>query len=189
MNSKTSGPRPQFIEAQVHRALELVGECEPIGRKPLAEKLGVGEGSTRTILNRLKKVNLIKSTPQGHVLTQKGKRELKGRSGKFVKINAGNLTVGEVNVATIVKNASKKIKLGVEQRDAAIKAGAEGATILVFTDGELQFPKERVDLEKEIENKLLDSLQPNDGDVIIIGAGKNQASAERGALAAAESLT
>ncbi|KXB04331.1 hypothetical protein AKJ48_02980, partial [candidate division MSBL1 archaeon SCGC-AAA261O19] len=130
----TVGPQPRFSEAQVHRALEIIGGHSPLGRKKLAEKLGIGEGSVRTILTRLKRENLIASTPRGHIPTEKGKRELKKKARKFLQLDAGNLTVGEVDVATIVRHAYENVKLGIRQRDEAIKAGADGATVLVFSD-------------------------------------------------------
>ncbi|KXB03525.1 hypothetical protein AKJ48_03800, partial [candidate division MSBL1 archaeon SCGC-AAA261O19] len=129
-----AGPRPLFIKAHMRRTLELVSEHEPIGRKRLARKLRVGEGSMRTILNRLKDDKLVASTPQGHILTKKGKQEFKRKPRKFLTLDAGDLTVGEVDVATIVRKASEKVKLGIRQRDEAIKAGADGATVLVFSD-------------------------------------------------------
>ena len=93
----------------------------------------------RTILNQLKKQSLITSSRGGHALTAKGRRAL-GKPLKFMQVDAGNLTVGEVDVATIVRGAAAKVKKGIEQRDEAIKAGADGATVLVFKAGKLQFP-------------------------------------------------
>ncbi len=187
MNSEKSGPRPRFDEVQMKKALELIGKNEPIGRKRLAEKLGVGEGSMRTILDRLKGEGFVSSTARGHVLTDKGEKELEdGR--QFLRFDAGDLTVGENDVATIVRSVADKVDLGISQRDEAIKVGAEGATVFVFRDDDLSLPSSGEDLDEGVKSRLLEFFNPSNGDVIIIGTADDEISAERGALTAAESL-
>lgn len=187
MNLSAVGPLPRFAEAHVRRALELMAKYKTIGRKRLAEELGVGEGSVRTILNQLKRRGLIRSSKGGHELTAKGRREL-GKAGEYVQVDAGTLTVGEVDIATIVRGAAAKVRRGIEQRDEAIKAGASGATVLVFKNGKLQFPDGLSKIKREIGDALIEALKPREGDVIIIGTGKDKVEAEMGALAAARSL-
>jgi DNA-binding PadR family transcriptional regulator len=168
--------------------LELIRKYERTGRKQLAEAIGVGEGSMRTILNRLKKRGLIISSRGGHTLTTKGKRFL-GKPFQFVEVDAGALTVGEVDVATVVRGAAKKVRRGIEQRDEAIKAGADGATVLVFKGGRLQFPDGFMNVDKELAALLTKLLEPREGDVIIVGTAKDAIKAEEGARAAARLLT
>jgi DNA-binding PadR family transcriptional regulator len=181
------GPLPRFAEVHVKLALELIAENKTIGRKQLAKKLGVGEGSMRTILNQLKKQSLITSSRGGHALTVKGRRAL-GKPLEYVRVDAGDLTVGEVDVATIVRGAATKVKRGIEQRDEAIKAGADGATVLIFKAGKLQFPDGFAKIDEKV-GKLIKTFRPRDGDVVIIGTGKDVVKAEAGAKAAARTLT
>lgn len=181
------GPLPRFAEVHVRRALELIAEHKTIGRKQLAQKLGIGEGSMRTILNQLKKQSLITSSRGGHSLTAKGRSAL-GKPLEFVQINAGDLTVGDVDVATIVRGVAAKVKRGIEQRDEAIKAGADGATVLVFRAGKLQFPDGFARVEKGLVESLIKTFTPREGDAIIIGTAQDLAKAEAGAGAAAQSL-
>ncbi len=181
------GPLPRFADVHVKMALELIGKHERIGRKQLAEELGVGEGSMRTILNQLKKQSLISSSRGGHALTTKGRRAL-GKPLEFMQVDAGDLTVGEVDVATIVRGAAAKVKRGIEQRDEAIKVGARGATVLVFKRGKLQFPDGFARVEKGLAESLIETFTPREGDVIIIGTARDLAKAEEGVKAAAQSL-
>lgn len=183
-----AGPLPRFAKFHVRRALELLGEHKRIGRKKLAEELGLGEGSIRTLLSQLKRQGLIKSSRAGHELTAKGKREL-GKPLEFVRLDAGPLTVGRVDVATVVRGAAKQVKLGIEQRDEAIKVGAEGATVLVFEGGRLRFPSDPgAEVNERVARELLSRLKPRASDVIIIGTASDEVTAERGARAAALSL-
>jgi len=181
------GPLPRFAEVHVRRALELIAEYKTIGRKQLAKNLGVGEGSMRTILNQLKKQSLITSSRGGHTLTAKGRNTL-GKPLEFVQVDAGDLTVGDVDVATIVRGVATKVKRGIEQRDEAIKAGADGATVLVFKAGKLQFPDGFTKVDEKVVG-LVKTFGPRDGDVIIIGTGSDAIKAEVGARAAARTLT
>jgi len=181
------GPLPRFAEVHVRRALEIIAEHKTIGRKQLAKKLGIGEGSMRTILNQLKKQSLITSSRGGHALTAKGRHVL-GKPLEFVQVDAGDLTVGEVDVVTVVRGAAAKVKRGIEQRDEAIKAGADGATVLVFKAGKLQFPDGFTKVNKKVE-KLIKIFRPRNGDVIIIGTGSDVVKAEAGVRAAARTLT
>ena len=183
------GPLPRFAEAKVSKALRLIAEKGPLGRKELAGLLGVGEGSMRTILNRLKGRGLITSSRAGHAVTVKGKRRLRAEPFKCVRVDAGNLTVGDVDVALIVRGAAHKVKRGIEQRDEAIKAGADGATVLIFKSGELQFPDRFLRVEMELGETLTKIFRPREGDVIVIGTARNPMKAEDGARAAARTLT
>jgi DNA-binding PadR family transcriptional regulator len=181
------GPLPRFAEVQVRETLNLIEKYGRAGRKQLAEELGVGEGSMRTILDTLKKRGLITSSRGGHALTDKGRRFL-GRPLEFVMVDAGDLTVGEVDVATLVREAAAKVKKGIEQRDAAIKVGADGATVLVFKGGKLQFPNGFIKVNVKLE-KLIKIFRPREEDVIIIGTARDAVKAEAGARAAARTLT
>lgn len=171
------------------RALKIIEKNGILGRKEIAKELDLGEGSTRTVLNQLKGGGLIKSTPNGHSLTKKGGEKLVKRSEKLLSLDAGELTVGEKDVALIVKGAASKVKKGIEQRDEAIKAGADGATVLVFREGKLLVPGAQIELKTEVEVKLLKDLKPSEEDVIIIGTADDEATAEWGAIAAGESLS
>jgi DNA-binding MarR family transcriptional regulator len=181
------GPLPRFAEVHVRRALELIAEHKTIGRKQLAKKLGVGEGSMRTILNQLKKHGLITSYRGGHALTAKG-RQAVGRPLKFVQVDAGDLTVGEVDVATVVRGAASKVKKGIEQRDEAIKAGADGATVLVFRADKLRFPEGFARVDREVVRQLARMFNLREGDVVIIGTASDLIKAEAGVKAAVQSL-
>jgi len=181
------GPLPRFAEVHIHKALELIAKHGKIGRKELTRELGVGEGSVRTILNQLKKQGLITSSREGHALTTKGKWLL-GKPLKFIRIDVGNLAVGKINVATLVRRAADKVRRGTEQRDEAIKAGADGATVLVFKRGKFQFPDKFLKVKDSVNEYLLRIFRPSENDVLIIGSASDLFTAENGAKAAANSL-
>jgi predicted transcriptional regulator len=182
------GPLPRFSGVHTWQTLELLQKYGRIGRKQLVRKLGIGEGSVRTILKRLERRGLVASSRGGHFLTSKGRHFLAG-SPRFVRVEVGDLAVGKVSIATLVRGAASKVRFGVEQRDEAIKAGAAGATVLVFKHGRLQFPGKIFKIRKSIAKHLIKLLRPREGDAVVIGTGDTFAKAEAGARAAARSLT
>jgi len=184
------GRAPYFVEAHLVKALLTIDAEGPVGRVKLSKTLGLGEGATRTLIKHVENQRLIKTSRAGIVLTNSGKRlasNLKSRIGREVEIPKSSLTVGPFNVAILVKNAADAIKGGLEQRDAAIKVGALGATTLIFTRGGLNMPLVNEDIFRDlpaIREALVSELSPQENDVIIIGSANDKSTAELGAIAA-----
>ena len=185
------GRAPQFIEAHVIKALMTLSQESPIGRIKLAKTLGLSEGSIRTLIKHIEKEGLIRTSREGIALTTSGHRlmsSLKSRIGPVTEIPRSPLTVGAYNTAILIKAAADAVKTGVEQRDAAIKIGAKGATTLVFSQGRLIMPLVEEDVLKEgpkIREKMLSELKPEENDVIVIGSADTKLTAEYGAITAA----
>jgi len=186
------GRAPYFIEAHLVKALKIVDSEGPVGRVRLSKILGLGEGAVRTLVKHLKNEGLIKISRTGVILTDSGKKLssfLNSRISSETDVPQSSLTVGPFNIAVLVKNVADAIKYGLEQRDAAIKVGASGATTLIFSHGGLVMPRaEGEDIFKNIpaiRDVLISKLKPREGDVVIIGSGNDRLTAELGAIAAA----
>ena len=188
------GPAPAFNEAHVVKALELIGKYEPVGRIRLSKEVGLGEGTTRTLLKHLKNEGVTQSSRSGISLSREGKKlfsDLRNKFSESVEVPRSPLTVGAFNIAVLVRNAAPAIGSGMEQRDAAIKSGASGATTLVFSSTKLALPHREENFSKsmpELHDKLVTALNPKENDVIIIGSGANRNLAEIGAKMAAIKL-
>ncbi len=154
----------------------------------------MGEGATRTLIERLKDYDLISVDRVGCVFTEKGAKLWDSFSTVFsrkVVLGKSGLTLAAFNVALMVKRCGGKVRFGMEQRDAALLMGAKGATTLIFKDGKLMFPLEDRDVAEDfpkINRKLVGSLEPEENDVIVIGSADTLEKADYGALAAALSL-
>jgi predicted transcriptional regulator len=185
------GPGISFSEVHVVKVLEVLGVEGARGRFKLSSDLGIGEGATRTLIKHLRREGLIETSKVGCKLTSIGKavfNELTSKISKEVELPKNPLTIGPFNVAVIVRNSADAVKTGVEQRDAAIKVGASGATTFVFRNGELKMPSVNKNCFKdapEIHDLLISKLQPKDKDVIIVGSADDIRTAEFGAKAAA----
>lgn len=165
-----------------------------MGRIKLSKRLGLGEGTTRTLIKRLQKEKLIEISRSGIELSEYGKNlfsALRAEISKGIEIPPSPLTIGTFNVAVLVRDAGSAVKYGLEQRDVAIMTGAHGATTLIFSKNKLSMPGVAEDVFKDIPSMrdiLLFKLKPKENDVIIIGSAEDKRSAEFGAKMAALQL-
>jgi predicted transcriptional regulator len=189
-SEKAPGPSPSFSMFHLLHAIELISE-KTIGRSKLAENLKVGEGVVRTIINRLKDADLVVTSKSGCALSSRGLRllrEYKSIFKKKIEIGKNELTLADYNFAILIKNRGHKVRSGVEQRDAAVMAGAKGATTIMFKEGRLKISSVSDDVAKDFPdaaNQIVRLLEPEENDVIIIGSADSLGKAEYGTLAAA----
>jgi len=192
---KAPGPSPSFTVFDIIKVLEIIDEEGSIGRGKLSGKLGLGEGATRTLLSRLADAGLISISKSGCSLTSKGKEFWKSFKRimplKFELEEKNELTFSAYNVALLVKGRGEKVGRGLKQRDAAVRAGAEGATTLVFKDRKLILPTISKDLAKDYSiayRQITALMKLEENDVVIISSADHLKEAEYGALAAAWTL-
>jgi len=185
------GPAPRFTKRHVWKTIHSIGENKTLSRKNLTRNVGVGEGSIRTILTQLKKKNFIKITQSGVSLTEKGKKFLNRFALQTSQLPQTKLTVAKYNFGVLIRKKAHKISSGIEQRDTAIKAGAVGATTIIYKNKKPVFPDVNYDIEKKelaLASSLHSKFMPEDDDVIIIGSANSLRIAKEGALAAALEL-
>jgi predicted transcriptional regulator len=188
------GRSPSFNEAHVVKALEIIGAYGTLGRIRLSKELELGEGVTRTLLKHLKKEGLIEGSRYGIMFSEYGKKlfsNLRSKMSEGIEVPNSPLTVGPFNMAVLVRDVAHGVRRGVEQRDAAIKVGALGATTLIFSRSKLVMPSNEECVFKgisSIHDMLVSKLNPKEDDVIVIGSGESKKSAEIGAKTAALEL-
>jgi predicted transcriptional regulator len=194
MPERALGPSPTFMIFDIIKALETIMESGSIGRGLLSEKLGLGEGTTRTLLSRLTKAHLITITRSGCTLIEKGKKVWKQIETSIpckLKMEGNELTFAAYNIAILIRNQAEKVNKGLEQRDAAVRAGASGATTLIYKDHKLILPTVSADISEDYPKafrQIIQLMKPVDNDVVIVSCGETLKDAEYGALAAAWTL-
>jgi len=188
------GPAPSFNEAHVVKALEIIGKCGIVGRIRLSKELGLGEGTTRTLLKHLKNEGITQSSRSGISFSEEGKKlfsDLRSKLSEGVDVPSSPLTVGPFNIAILVRDSAQAVGSGMEQRDIAIKSGASGATTLVFSGNKLSMPTGEQNVSEclpLLHDELVTKINPKENDVIIVGSGENRELAEIGAKMAAIKL-
>jgi DNA-binding MarR family transcriptional regulator len=173
--------------------LELLSK-EPLGRNKLAEKLNVGDGAVRTIISRLKDAGLIETSKTGCGLTEKGKAiwsQFEGIFPKQIDLAPSELNPSDCNHAFLIRNCGEKVGTGINQRDAAIIAGARKALVMVYRKGHLCIESVSDSLEKQFPKaaaQILEQMKPQENDCIVVATAETPLKAKRGAFAASWSL-
>lgn len=182
--SNLGGPVPKFNDYHIWKAFQCLDDTNPVGRKKLSQILGIGEGSTRTILSMMQDQSMITIGKSGILLTDAGTEFKKSVHMDVADISISDLTIGDRDCAVRVPKMARNVKYGCEERDAAIKSGATGATTLIYTNGKLIFPGSDYPVDTEVESKIRSVFSLKNDDVVIIGTGPTRESAEIGAVIA-----
>ncbi len=194
-STKPLGPSRTFTELQVIRAIQILGERKVLGRTILSRLLKTGSGAIRTLISDLEENSIITVERSGCRLTAKGLdvyREITEKMPIITQVDAGRLSVARFDAAALVKDTSKVIRRGIEQRDAAIRVGAKGATTLVYVDGRFVIPMGSEDCARDfpgdVWRRLEEKFHPEEGDVIIVSSAEDADVAIYSALAGALTL-
>jgi hypothetical protein len=174
-----------FDMVHVFKTLQLIKNRGHASRGLLSKELGLGEGAIKTLIRHLKMHNMIKTTNAGTHMTRKGEAilsELVSSIPSEMRLSATtkySISLGKYNYVVLLKQLSLAMKSGIEQRDAAIKIGAKGATTLLFKDGKFIMPTNTTNTttnydslkeEPNVYALLTKRLKPEEGDAIIIGS-------------------
>ncbi len=180
------GAYPEFTIEDAVAVLYLMKN--PVGRKTISEVLGLGEGSVRTLLRRLSKMNLIESSQKGHTLSQEGRKLVERLSKAFSEVYAVGRVEGYPAYAIVVANPPEF--KSIELRDEAIRFLARGAMILVVKNGEIVFPEDERPFRETMPElaERLSLLAPEEGSLIIVTWAENSANAMKSAYHVALAL-
>ena len=182
------GPKPNYSPYHVWKCYSILDRHGPLGRRTLADRIGLGEGSARTMLNRMVKEGCVEFTKRGTVITQRGRDKYFGFGVTAIDIGMMEVSIGRFNCGILVMGRAGQIGTGAEQRDEAVRAGAESAIILVARNGKIVFPDDDRYPDQMAMHPVREAFGVQDGDVIIIGGASSYEKAEKGAVSAALSL-
>jgi len=193
LTSDYKGPKIGLTEVHVIKAILAIGDNDSIGRGRLSEILDLGQGEVRTLIRRLKSTALISVGPEGCHLTEAGKKEFDYFSRRILWrgiVVGSSLGIGKVSYGLIVRErGGGRVNKGIEQRDAAIKAGANAALTVLYSKNKFLMPSTMSNCETKGPSEPWVSIRKtgalSDGDTIIIVGADNSLDAEYGALAAA----
>ena len=181
-----------FDTVHIFIALQCMHKQGKASRQSLCNDLALGEGAVKTVIKHMKMSGMISTTNGGTKMTQKGNAifsDLQAVMPAELGLPKCSVALGKYNYGVILRELAYLVRSGIEQRDAALKMGATGATTLVFRDGRFVMPASSQDSlrrEREIRKLLTQALEPDEDDVIIIGsADASEKSAELGAKNAA----
>ena len=184
------GPMFRFNDANVYWSLHVLSSGKCMGRKRLAQEVGVGEGSMRRIIDTLKEWEFILIKQTGITITRAGMEFLKQMPIRPMEITVPDIVVGKYQQSVLVLGVANKVKNGMEQRDVGVKMGAQGCTTIVIRDGALMMPPDWNLDEKSPEVAAMIRKETNitPDDVLIIGGAEDKCNAVEAAVSAALEL-
>ena len=181
------GPMFMFNDANVYWALHLLSDGRRMGRKRLADEVGVGEGSMRRIIDTLKEWDFINIKQTGITITKAGLSFLEQIPIRPVDIYIEGSVAGQFQQGILVIGCADKVVNGMEQRDAGIKVGADGCTTIIIRDGSLMIPPDwNMDEQTpELAYNIRKKTGITQNDALIVGGGETQMLATQAAVTAA----
>ncbi len=170
------GIRPGFEEGDVLRALLEIAKV-PRGRLWLAKNLRIGEASSRTLLRRLREMNLITvDRTAGAELTDRGK--------KLIAPLLVSVYVGEAEAPASLKDWGRTAVIVARNmaslleaqgplrlRDLAVECGVPAALIASYRDGRLIIPAVEDKLLYDELGRMLNNIKIKGDRLIIVLKG------------------
>ncbi len=178
-----------FSMPHVLKSILHLSNQKYVSRASFCQELKIGEGAVRTLISHLKEQGIVDSIKAGTFLTHKGKKF----AAKFSAIMPTRtflkkccLTNGKHNCAILLKGEYiDDVGNGMQQRDFAILYGASDSLTLIFRDGEFVFSGDQMicfEDELEIRDNLVESLKPENEDIVIITSSDDKFVAEISAI-------
>lgn len=168
---RSRGAYPEFSREDV--ILALLKLREPIGRKRLAVYLGVGEGSVRTLLNKID--DLVDSSSKGHFLNKRGKKIIEEINEYLVGPKKLESNIDTENSSRFaIKLNDHHLEKGTEIRDEIIRGGAKGALVLNVLGSNVLFPEDETSLNKvypDLDRELSEKFNLEGDGVLLISWG------------------
>lgn len=180
-----------FGAVHVLVALQVMQQDGHASRDALCMRLGLGGGAAKTLVKHMKMRGLVETSNGGTRMTARGRAVCQGITSAMpaeMALPRSSVALGRHNYAVLLKEFGFAVGSGIEQRDAAIRMGATGATTLLYKEGRFAMPDSSHDpLRKEpgLRRELVGKLRPEDGDAVIIGSADSGRVAELAAKDAA----
>ena len=175
-----------FVLELLERALR---SGEAMSRADISGETGIGEGVVRAILQRLRSIGLLSISRAGTSISMTGLEFMRATGVSLMRLDHTDSAIGAHQVALLVKGKAAMIEKGIEQRNCALKVGADGCTTIVCEGGALVLPPDWDVDERTPE--LASQIRRHgisDGDVVLIGGsdtGPRMASAASNSAALA----
>lgn len=180
----------RFTDADAFLLLEMVSRNHGMSRRELSRCLGLGEGSVRTLVEKLKESDLLCVKQTGITIRPQGSEILRSLGMRTVEISVGEYVMGDHQFGAIVNDSSEKVFNGIDQRNIVIRAGGEGCTTWVNRGGRtIMLPDWDVDVhDPSLSKTIRDNAKMGDGDVLIVAGGDTERIAMISAVTAALDL-
>ncbi len=184
VSRRGSGRILTFSSPHVYKALQLLSAERYVSRATFGQEIHLGGGAVKTLISYLRDANIIQSTRSGSYLTPHGKviiSAVRRILPKECTIEKCTLAPENYNHAIIIKRYADEIRLGIEQRDYAVKYGATSCSTLLYIESKFVFPNETkdcFDTDVSTRNHMISKLSPKESDIVIVASAADPFVAE-----------
>ena len=175
MDQDPCGPACRFSDAHIYYTMCILAEGERLGRRALAQRAGVGEGTMRTMLDALRGCGLVDVAQSGIAISPEG-RELMDRIGiRLVDVPRSDHVVGGNQMGIVVRGGASRVTDGMAQRDSAVIAGGDGASVFTLVEGMLLMPPSLVmdGLDRAFADGVRRTAGMEEGDALIVAGSSS----------------
>ncbi|MDM7275979.1 MAG: hypothetical protein P3X22_007715 [Thermoprotei archaeon] len=154
--SPVKGGSPGYGVHHVIKALEILSQG-PVGRVHLASRLGVGEASSRTLLERLEGEGLIRKGRWGAIVTERGLQVLRAvkDSVRVYRVNLEHIGWGEALLITIKGLKPPRDVVEVYSiRDYIVAEGCRETVIGGVEGGSTTYPGMPPELKEPLDRSI-----------------------------------
>lgn len=185
-----AGTSHRYTDADAFLLLEAVSRNHGMSRKELSGYLGIGEGSVRTLIDKLREYDLICVKQTGITIRPQGSEILRSLGIRSMEISVGGYVMGEHHFGAVISDSSERVFNGIDQRNIVIKTGGEGCTTWANREGRIvMLPDWDVDTnEPSLARTIREDARMGDGDVLIVAGGDTERIAMISAITAALDL-
>lgn len=179
-----TGPERKFRDAHIFYVLHLLDREGVMGRSTLAKTMGLGEGSVRSIIEILRRWDVVDIRQAGISLNENGRAFLRDISMRMVDVPETGYVPGSFQQGLVVTGAADRVTDGMHQRDRGIIAGATGASVFVMKDDSLIMPTDwNMDYRDPDFSREVRKVGMCDGDVLVISGASERDTAAVSAIA------
>lgn len=185
LESVQRGPACRFSDAHVYFVLHTLEKNGRMGRRNLADAVGIGEGSLRTLIANMKGWDLLDIKQTGVALSDVGRQFISNISMELVDVPCSRYVLGQCQCGILIHGVADSITDGMTQRDIAIVSGADGASVFLMKGGALMMPPfwNMDDRDPEFASELRSSVRIGEDDVLVISGAKDPYAAAVSAIA------
>ncbi|MBR6204313.1 MAG: hypothetical protein IKQ60_04555 [Candidatus Methanomethylophilaceae archaeon] len=166
-NYSRFGPTPRYNGSHVYLALDMLVREGRCSRARLAEELGIGEGSTRGLLDTMRRWGMVSVSRAGVTATEDGAAVFRDTSLRLVepvcRPGSGFLC------GAVVGGMAERFTDGYAQRDMAIRNGADESCVFAMLGGVLHGLEVQPEgIPEEEARGVIESAGMEEGDMLVI---------------------
>lgn len=186
--SSAPNQKARYSEYHIWKTYKTLMDVGPISRKKLSDELEIGEGSTRSILERMIKEGHVEVTKKGAALRDEGRKRFEELDFICKHLEHGFLYPGKFSCVLLLRKMARMIE-GYLQEDRIINYDGVTINFAYFLNGQIKLYGKNTQISEDKISTLYDLFALDEEDLLVMASAENLGEAEREAVIRALALT